>query len=72
MDDLSPKVERSKGPRQRKVHRGPLPPWESPGISLRPDVPKIDFRRRPPPLEMSEEDLPQDLIDIIFGSKKRC
>ena len=70
MDDLSPKVERSKGPRQRKVHRGPLPPWESPGISLRPDIPKIDYNRRPPPLEMCEEDLPPALRDIFFGSKK--
>jgi hypothetical protein len=70
MDDLSPKVERSKGPRQRKVHRGPLPPLESPGISLRPDIPKIDYNRRPPPLEMCEEDYPQALRDIFFGSKK--
>lgn len=67
MDDLSPKFERSKGPRKRKVQRGP---WESPGISLRPDVPKIDYNRRPPPLELCNEDMPPILREIFLKSKK--
>ena len=72
MEDLSPKFERAKGPRKRpKVQRGPLPPWESPGISLRPDVPKIDWKNRPAPLEKGIEDYDNPIIQKLFGNWKK-